>query len=352
VLVEGLTALGAEVVEHHRPVWEGTRHKAGGFLRPDRLARAGVDWGASWVALSRGLGRLGPIDAVVAGYPAQPDALPAKLAARRLGAPLIVDAMISLADTLGGDRGRVGRLGSGLLAGIDWQALRVADVVMADTTANADWLATRFRIPRGRVRVVPVGAEASRFPAAPPPSGAPSVLFYGKLAPLHGIETILAAARLPGVPPIRIIGDGQLGGWLSAELSRDTPAGLSYTTWVPYEGLAGEIANASVCLGVFGTSDKASRVVPNKVFQAMAVGRPVVSADTPGLREVVRDGVEGLLVPPGDADALAAAIRTLASDADLRARMGATARERFLRIGHPERVAARFLDAIGPVLRH
>ena len=338
-------------MEHHRPVWEQTRHKAGSFLRPDRLARSGLQWAASWGSLARSLRQIGPVDAVVAGYPAQPDALPAKLAARHLRVPLIVDAMISFADTLGDDRGRAGRFASGLLAGVDWQAVKVADMVMVDTVANGDWFAERFGIPPSRVMVVPVGAEASQFPPAGlAPAPAP-VLFYGKLAPLHGIETILEAARQPNMPQMRLIGDGQLSGWLAAELARDTPAGLSYTPWVPYETLGHEIAAASICLGVFGTSQKASRVVPNKVFQAIAVGRPIVSADTPGLREVVRPGVEGLLVPAGNAPALADAIRVLASDGAMRARMGAAARERFLEVGHPARVAERFVDGLRPVLR-
>jgi len=62
-------------------------------------------------------------------------------------------------------------------------------------------------------------------------------------------------------------------------------------------------------LGIFGTSAKAGRVIPNKVFQALACGAPVVTADTAAARELLRDGESALLVPPGDPEALAAAIR-------------------------------------------
>ena len=55
-------------------------------------------------------------------------------------------------------------------------------------------------------------------------------------------------------------------------------------------------------------------MVPNKVWQAMAVGRPVVTADTPAVREVLEDGLTALLVPAGDPDALASALGRLAGD--------------------------------------
>ena len=111
---------------------------------------------------------------------------------------------------------------------------------------------------------------------------------------------MLEAARRPGAPPVRLIGDGQLGGWLAGELARDRPPGLTWERWVPYEALGAEVGRAAICLGVFGESAKAARVVPNKVWQAMAVGRPVVTADTPAVREVLEDGRTAVLVPAGD----------------------------------------------------
>jgi glycosyltransferase involved in cell wall biosynthesis len=253
--------------------------------------------------------------------------------------------MISFSDTLAGDRGRVGRFTGACLAGVDRVALRAADAVIADTVANAEWLAARFNVPFGDIVVVPVGAEPDRFPPSAPPPDPVHALFYGKLAPLHGVETILAASRISGTPPIRVIGEGQLDAWLVAELARDPRPQVEHTPWVPYAELGAEVAAAGICLGVFGTSDKADRVVPNKVYQAMAAGRPVVTANTAGIRSAITDGVEGLLVPAGDAPALAGALTQLAADPELRARLGVAGRARFEEIGHPERVADAFLQA-------
>lgn len=346
VLIAGLRELGVEVVECHRPVWELTRHKAGEFLSPRRLPATGARYTAAWARLALAQRRVGPVDAVIAGYPAQLDVPFAALFARLRRVPLVVDAMISLSDTLSGDRARVGSTAGRALRALDRFAVKRADLLITDTATHAEYFAAELGADRERLGVVPVGAEPDVFAAAPPPGGEPHALFYGKLSPLHGLETVLEAARAPGVPPLRLIGDGQLRGWLDAELARSTPAGLNHVPWVPYEQLGAELANAAICLGVFGTSAKASRVVPNKVFQAMAVGRAIVTADTPGVREVLSDGENALLVPPGDPAALAAALVRLGGDAELRARLGEGARRRFLEVGTPAAAAARLLELL------
>jgi len=349
VLRSGLTALGHEVVECHEPVWERTRHKAGAFLALGPLAATGGRATVAWARLRARERRAGPVDAVVAGYPAQADVLGAAAAARRRGVPLVVDLMIALSDTLAGDRGRVGALGGRALLGLDRLTARRAGLVIADTAANADWITAALGVPRDRVAVVPVGAEDA-FRPAPPPPGPPRALFVGKLAPLHGIGVVLAAARRPGVPPVTVVGDGQLGPWLRGELARGRPPGLEHTPWIPYRDLPAAVAASHICLGVFGGSDKAARVVPNKVWQAMAVGRPIITADTPGAREVLADGRDALLVPPGDPAALAAALARLGADPALRTRLGAAARRRFEEHGTPAAGAGRFAGALAPRL--
>ena len=115
VLIAGLRERSVDVVEHHRPVWEGRRDKTRG-LRALPLAASALRFAGAWGGLAVAGARERPVDAVVAGYLAQPDALPAWCVARARRVPLVVDMMISLADTLGGDRamaGPGGRRGAG-----------------------------------------------------------------------------------------------------------------------------------------------------------------------------------------------------------------------------------------------
>jgi glycosyltransferase involved in cell wall biosynthesis len=327
-------------------VWERTQHKAGSFLRSFALVGSLFRAAGAWVEILVRERRIGEVDAVMAGYPAQLDAPLVRLIARRRRVPLIVDMMISFSDTLGGDRGRAGRRTTRLLSWLDAQLVRRADVIVADTQANAAWIEAAYPRARGRVIVVSVGADPERFVPRPQPTPPVRALFVGKLAPLHGLGVVLEAARYPGVPPVRIIGDGQLREWLEGELDRNRPPGLEHVPWVPYDELGAEIAAAHICLGIFGGSAKASRVIPNKVWQAMAVGRPIVTADTPGAREVLRDGHDALLVPVGDPGALATALARLAEDPDLRASLGAAARRRYEECGSPGRVADQFIAGL------
>ena len=309
-MISCLRGAGVEVVERHANVWE-RRHKFSlGFGAAVRvgLAEAGL--------VLRG--RRERFDAMIVGYPGHFDMPLARRVAR--GRPLVFNPLVSLVETLVDDRGRFsqGSAAAAVLRHVDRIALRRADLVVADTEQNAHHLAELGEIPRERVAVCLVGAEERLFRPGWQPRERFHALFVGKLIPLHGLETILEAARLAPEIPFRVIGSGQLD-----EVMATRPENVDWVDWVEYERLPEEIQAAGCALGVFGTSAKASRVIPNKAFQALACGTPLVTADTPAARELLRDGESALLVPPGDAVALAGALRRLAAEPELARSLGA-----------------------------
>lgn len=309
-VISALRGADVEVIERHEPVWEGQEEKWS--LGPGAAARLVL-------AELRLLSRRGPrCDAVIVGYPGHLDLLAARRAAR--GAPVVFNPLVSLTDTLVEDRGRFrrGSLAERVLRTIDRRALRSADVVVADTSAHAEYLAGLAGIPRDRFEVCFVGAEERVFRPGWDPEEPFTALFVGKLIPLHGLETILEAARLAPELRLRIVGSGQLDPLLSGR-----PANVEWVPWVEYERLAEEFHRASCALGIFGTSGKAQRVIPNKAFQALACGTPLVTADTPAARELLVDDESALLVPPGDPEALAGALHRLAAKPELAQRLGA-----------------------------
>ncbi len=307
-VISCLRGAGVEVRERHRPVWE-QRHGWSTGLRQfariveaERILRQGSDGG---------------VDALIVGYPGHFDLPAAKRVAR--DKPVVFNPLVSLSDTLVTDRERfrAGSLPARALAKIDRHALRGADLVVADTRADADRLAALANLKPERVEVCFVGAEERLFTPGWAPEEPFTAFFVGKLIPLHGLETILAAARAAPGLRFRIVGSGQL-----ESLVRGRPKNVEWLPWVDYELLPAELHRAGCALGIFGTSDKAQRVIPNKAFQALACGTPLVTANTPAARELLVHEQSALLVPPGDPGALATALLKLQSDAELAHSLG------------------------------
>ena len=307
-VIAALRGAGVEVNERHVSVWEGSTHKW----------RAGAGAAARLVLAEARLLRRprDEFDAVIVGYPGHLD-LPA---ARRIadGRPVVFNPLVSLYDTFVEDRRRFGPSSPAgrALKAIDRRALRAAALVVADTQANASFLARLGGLARDEIEVCFVGAEERLFSPNWEPEQPFEALFVGKLIPLHGVTTVLGAARAAPEVRFRLIGSGQL-----EPLLQQRPPNVAHVPWVEYERLPQELHRAGCALGVFGTSEKAGRVIPNKVFQALACGVPVITADTPAARELLVDGDSALLVPPGDAAALAAGVRRFAQDPELARRI-------------------------------
>ena len=313
-VVSCLRRAGVTVVERHREVW-GRHNWSVGLGQLARMARAEG-------ALARR--KEDDADVVVVGYPGHFDMPAAKRTAR--GRPVVFNPLVSLHDTLVGDRGRFRprSAAAGVLRAVDNGAFRGADLVVADTEAHAAFFRRTFGLPEERVAVALVGADEPLFRPGWHPPEPFHVLFVGKLIPLHGLETILAAAALVPDVPFRVVGDGQL-----ADLLDRRPANVEHVPWLPYPELPEAYHAAGCGLGVFGAGDKAARVIPNKVFQALACARPVITADTPAARELLTDGIDALLVPAGDPHALADAVRRVAEDDALAQRIARAGRETF-----------------------
>ena len=334
-VISSLRGAGVEVHEEHEAVWDDLR--AGWSAGPGRALRLAAAEAKLFTRRPRGF------DAFVVGYPGHLDLPAARRAAR--GRPVVFNPLVSLADTLVGDRGRFrpGSLPARALEQIDRRAFRSADLVVADTKAHARFLAQLAG--RDDIAVCFVGAEDRLFRPAWEPQQPFTALFVGKLIPLQGIETILAAARAAPEIAFRVVGSGQLDALLE-----DRPTNVEHVQWVEYEHLPDEIRAAGCALGIFGTSAKAQRVIPNKAFQALACGAPLVTADTPAARELLEDGVSALLVPAGDPAALASALRRLAADEALARRIGAGGRAAYEREASEAVLGRRWRELIEGLL--
>lgn len=183
---------------------------------------------------------------------------------------------------------------------------RGSDRFVVLSQAFADVLVERYGADRGAIAVIPPGVDLARFPAAPEPDGAPRVLCVRRLERRMGIDVLLRA--WPGVlarhPDARLdlVGDGSQRGLL-----RQRAAELGITDTVTFVGtiddadLARRYAAATVTT-VPSTAWEGFGLV---ALESLASGRPPVVTDVGGLPDAVRDLAPDLVVPAGDADALA-----------------------------------------------
>ena len=310
-----LELLGDDVEVRSVGSWGDDRAAAGSPVRMLLHALRGLWRGARYLATCT------RPDVVVFLYPGHLDACVLGPIARVRRIPAVLDVFISLYDTVVVDRGLRSPRSPVALAtrALDVLACWSVRTVVVDTPEHAEFFSRFTHRSRRHFAVLWVGAEEAQFAAEPDPGDDAPILWYLTYIPLHGFETVARAAALlqDDGRAFRLIGDGQQRGD-AEDLARNLGlTNIEFAAPVPEHELAHEIGRASICLGVFGTSDKAARVVPNKVFQCAAAGRALVTAATPAIETAFGDAL--VTVPVGDAHALADAIRTLRGPARLEA---------------------------------
>ncbi|SNS20508.1 Glycosyltransferase involved in cell wall bisynthesis [Geodermatophilus saharensis] len=322
-----------------------------------RVHRTGVPvprlrqlWALSGLPAVLRAGSRAPVDVVHAHQGEDLATLPlARLAARVHRCPLVVTVHCSVGHTLAG-RGPKVRLLRALGGWIERSSLRRADAVVVLTGRTATALHDDG-VPPDRVSVVPSGFDPALFaaPAADVLPGVPRprIGYVGRLAPQKSPGTLVRAfGRMREQASLVVVGDGPDRA-LVERLAAESPAADRIT-------LAGFVEHARVP-AVLASLDvlvlpSAYEEMGSVLTEAMAAGLPVVASDVGGIPEVVRHGVTGLLVPPGDVDALAAALDRVTGDDVLRARLAAGARARSAEYGWPAlsaRVAAVYDRVLG-----
>ena len=265
---------------------------------------------------------------------------------------LIFDPLVSRYETRVLDRGDAaeGSVQAQHNWNIDRVTMRMSDMVLADTGAHAAFYVKEFDVDEKKVHTLYLGYDDTVFGPLPArdPDGLFRVLFYGSFLPLHGTDVIVEAARmLDSGFRFRIVGSGQTMADFRKRADGIDDGRIELSGNVPEKELPVLISGADAVLGVFGTTPKTGMVIPNKVYQAMACGRPVVTADTPAVREVFTPGKHLICVPPGDAAALALQLRRLKDEKEYASSVseegGMLVRKEF----NPEKVASRLLGFLG-----
>jgi len=267
VLIEGLRAAGVEVAECHVPLFRGAADKVATAATAGGLLRAGVRAALAWLRLAGRFFRAGPRDAVVVGYTGHADVYLARALSVAWRRPIVLDAFLSPWDTVVNDRRLLAPTSrrARLLFALERNALRLADLVLTDTAAHADFMAQTFGVDRRRFVPVPVGslvraAAPARVPVAVGGGGAEeprpfTAFFCGSFVPLQGVPYILDAAERAPDLRFELVGDGPGGPDIEREVrARGLPNVSLERRFIPREELEARLAAADAVLGVFGAT--------------------------------------------------------------------------------------------------
>jgi glycosyltransferase involved in cell wall biosynthesis len=237
----------------------------------------------------------------------------------------------------------------------DRLALQGADVIIACARAYGELLTRLYSLNPANVFTIYDGYDDELWrPRAAAARGAEFIVHWSlAFLPTHGVETVLGAAeRLKHLPQVRfeLYGDGQTRPAVEQAVAARRLSNVVLHPRQPIARLPDIVAKSDVCLGAFGSDEKAGLMIPLKIFQAMAMRKVVVTADQPAMREVFVPDRDFVGVRAGRPDDLAAALVRLCENPSLCADIGETGRAAVQRFRTSEigRELARLVAGVSP----
>ncbi|MCX7707464.1 MAG: glycosyltransferase [Anaerolineae bacterium] len=338
IMIEGLRRNGIDVVECHESLWTGIEDRvaaaSGGWLRPGFWVRVV----RTYTRLLRKYFQIGTYDILIVGYPGQFDVFLARLLSWWRRRPLVWDIFMSIY-LIALERGLDvhSRFTLDLIRCVERMACRLPDLLILDTDEYVAWFGRVHGVPAERFRLVPTGADDRIFHPVSCPGREDNifrVVYYGTFIPNHGVEHIVEAARLLAEEPnirFELIGQGPDLPKAQEMAQKYGLKNIEFVPWLDQVALVQRVACADVCLGAFGTTPQSLMTVQNKIYEGMAMGKPVITGDSRAVSRTLVPDEEICLCARANGVSLAQAIRRLRDDPTLRRRIAYYGYYRFKR---------------------
>jgi len=267
---------------------------------------------------------------------------------------IIFDTFLSAYQTLAFDRQSISPRGfrAAIIKTIERLACQQANLCLLDTNQHIEYFVKQYRLDRDRFRRSFLGADDSISVELTSNSETnPIIQFHGEFQALHGVKYIVGAAELLPDVKFRLIGAGkELKPCI--DYSRERAINnVEFIPSVPHNQIPQYISTATICLGIFGDTEKTQLVIPFKVYEALALRKAVITADTPAIRELLTHGKDVFLCKTATSDHLAWAIRILLADDDLRNKIAANGHQTYLRKCTPQKIGREIASLCGDLLR-
>ena len=271
--------------------------------------------------LLRKHGKLKDYDVMVVGFRGQAVMPLAKLICRK---PIVFDALTSLYDAHILDRKTYSPHSLKALKYwfLDWLGCRLADVILLESNDSIQYFVKTFKAKKEKFKRMFIGSDDALFYPQNYKKNTNQFLvhFHGKYIPTQGVEYIIKAAKILEEKNIKfnLIGNG-LTYQMALNLSRKLNIkNINFIDFMPSKQVIKYMAQADVCLGIFGRTPKIRRSIPNKAYETLAMKKPLITANTPAIREFLKDRENCLLCKIADSEDLAKKILKFKNNPSLR----------------------------------
>jgi glycosyltransferase involved in cell wall biosynthesis len=238
---------------------------------------------------------------------------------------------------------------------IDWCGSTFTDRTLLDTKGNADYFINTFHLRPEKLLVAFIGADPDVFFPKPrtTPLGAFEIEFHGKYIPVQGTDVLVRAAKLLSDDPsihFTMIGSGQEAKRTQALAADLGVSNITFHGFLPQSQITGFIANADVCIGLVGDVPRVGRAIPNKLYEAAAMGKVSINVEGISIGEVFTPGVDVITVKQGNAEDVAQKIRELKNDPMRAKQMGDEALRTFSAKVTPAIIGKKLRDDISTIV--
>ncbi|NJD60306.1 MAG: hypothetical protein C3F13_11650 [Anaerolineales bacterium] len=318
MMIAGLRMNGVVVNECHETLWHGiedrVRIASGEWLKPGFWKRV---ISAYWHLLRKYL-KTDTHDILIVGYPGQFDVLLARILSWMKHKPLVWDVFMSIyLITIERGLDKQNKLSAKMLRAIEWLALRLPDRLILDTNDYVQWFVKTYQVKPERFYLVPTGADDRTFS---PVSESPdkddkfTVLYYGTFIPNHGVIYMIEAAQILKSEPciqFEFIGTGPELQAAVEFSDRNQLSNVKFIKWLEKEQLKHHMSQVDICLGAFGITPQSMMTIQNKIYESVAMRKPLISGDSPAIRQVFTHGENIYLCERANGLAIADAITAL-----------------------------------------
>ncbi|MFL7839466.1 MAG: glycosyltransferase family 4 protein [Candidatus Promineifilaceae bacterium] len=325
-----------QVYECHSQLWQGIE---------DRVEQAGGGWRSPrfWTRVLKAYWRLfrkhnqvPEYDVMLIGYPGQFDSYLARLLTWWRRKPVALDILMSL-HLVAEERGLTEKsLWTGrLIFWLEKGGLKLPDLLISENDAYEGYYCRQYGLDPQKFHQVPHGADDRIFypREVERPEQPFRVTYHGMYLPSHGMDAIIGAASLLRKRPdiqFHFFGSGPEKERLVRFAQKEGLPNMIFHGFVDRDELLDSIASSHISLGVFGETRQSHYTIQNKIWEGLAMARPVISGDSRVVRESLEHGRHIYLVPRENPQALADAIILLKENPEMREAIAQAGYQRFL----------------------